>query len=140
MKNIMTVDKQALKLNKELVWRLTKLGLPSGLTQAVFSRAGIVVQSLTNSFGTNVIACSTVVMRVDGFAMMPNFTFGTAMTTYAGQNVGANRIDRVNQGTKDGMRLGIITSIILVAAILLFGRGLMGMFCLLYTAPLSAIR
>lgn len=128
MKNIMTVDKQALKLNKELVWRLTKLGLPSGLTQAVFSMAGIVVQSLTNSFGTNVIACSTVVMRVDGFAMMPNFTFGTAMTTYAGQNVGANRIDRVNQGTKDGMRLGIITSIILVAAILLFGRGLMGMF------------
>lgn len=128
MKEIMTVNFSTLKLSKDLVGRLTRLGLPSGLTQAVFSMAGIVVQSLTNSFGTNVIACSTVVMRVDGFAMMPNFTFGTAMTTFAGQNVGAGRMDRVNQGTKDGMRLGVLTSVVLVAAILFFGRNLMGMF------------
>ena len=35
------------------------------------------------------IAANVIIMRVDGFAMMPNFSFGTAMTTYAGQNVGA---------------------------------------------------
>ena len=38
------------------------------------------------------------IMRVDGFAMMPNFSFGTAMTTYAGQNVGAKMYDRVERG------------------------------------------
>ena len=45
-----------------------------------------------------VIASSVIVMRVDGFAMMPNFTFGNAMTTYAGQNIGAGKMDRVDKG------------------------------------------
>ena len=90
--------------------------------------AAIVVQSLTNSFGTVVIACSTVVMRVDGFAMMPNFTYGTAMTTFAGQNMGAGRLERVERGTRDGMLMGVITSALLTICILLFGGGLMRMF------------
>ena len=56
-----------------------RLGLPSGLTQAIFSLAMVVVQSLTNSFGEMIIAANVIIMRVDGFAMMPNFSFGTAM-------------------------------------------------------------
>ena len=97
-------------------------------TQAVFSLAMLVVQSLTNSFGTTIIAVSTVVMRVDGFAMMPNFTFGTATTTFTGQNIGAGRLDRVEKGTKDGLKLGLSVSVVLVALILFFGRYLMEMF------------
>lgn len=128
MHDVMTIDRHCLKLKKELVLKLTGLGLPSGLTQAIFSMAQILVQSLTNSFGTTVIAVATVVMRVDGFAMMPNFTFGTAMTTYAGQNIGAGEIKRVEEGTRDGMKIGLIVSVILVAAILLFGEPLMRMF------------
>lgn len=128
MKEIVVVPRSSLRLHKELVVRLTKLGLPSGLAQAIFSLAAIVVQSLTNSFGTEVIAASIIVMRVDGFAMMPNFTFGTAMTTYAGQNIGAGKIDRVHQGTKSGMLLGLIVSSCLTVMILLFGRILMGWF------------
>lgn len=128
MKEIVVVPRSSLRLHKELVIRLTKLGLPSGLAQAIFSLAAIVVQSLTNSFGTEVIAASIIVMRVDGFAMMPNFTFGTAMTTYAGQNIGAGKIDRVHQGTKSGMLLGLIVSSCLTVMILLFGRILMGWF------------
>lgn len=128
MRHILDVNFHVMKLKKDLVWQVTRLGLPSGLSQAIFSMAAIVVQSLTNSFGTSVIACSTVVMRVDGFAMMPNFTFGIAMTTFAGQNIGASRVDRVVEGTKDGMKVGITTSIILVAAILIFGRPLTHLF------------
>ena len=109
-------------------WRLIRLGLPSGASQAIFSMAALVVQSLTNSFGTNVIACCTVVMRVDAFAMMPNFTYGTAMTTYTGQNIGARRIDRVEKGMRDGLILACATAIILVAIILLAGPYLIGMF------------
>ncbi len=128
MHDTLTITPHMLKLDKKLVLQLTKLGLPSGLTQAVFSMAAIVVQSLTNSFGTAVIACSTVVMRVDGFAMMPNFTFGTAMTTYAGQNIGAGKLDRVEQGTKDGMRIGVLASVVLTVCILIFGGPLMSAF------------
>ena len=118
----------ALKPDREMTKEIVRLGLPSGLTQAIFSMAAIVVQSLTNSFGTSVIACSVVVMRVDGFAMMPNFTFGMAMTTFVGQNVGAKRLDRVHEGVREGIKVGLIISVVLVAAILLFGRNLMELF------------
>ncbi len=94
MKNVLEVTWRSLWPKASVVKKLVLLGLPSGLTQAIFSFAMIIVQSLTNSFGTVVIAANTVVMRVDGFAMMPNFTFGNAMTTYTGQNLGANRMDR----------------------------------------------
>ena len=128
MRDILHVRLRSLWPSRELLSQLVRLGLPSGLTQAIFSMAMIVVQSLTNSFGTTIIAVSTVVMRVDGFAMMPNFTFGTAMTTFTGQNIGAKRLDRVEKGTKDGMKIGLVVSVILVAMILLFGRYLVEMF------------
>jgi len=114
--------------DREMTRETVRLGLPSGLTQAIFSMAAIVVQALTNSFGPVVMACSVVVMRVDGFAMMPNFTFGMAMTTFVGQNVGARRLDRVHEGVREGIRAGLVISVVLVAAILLFGRNLMELF------------
>lgn len=128
MKDVLTVNLHTLRPKGLFVKKLVQLGLPSGLTQAIFSFAMIIIQSLTNSFGTAVIAANTVVMRVDGFAMMPNFTFGTAMTTYTGQNIGANRVDRVEEGTKDGLKVGLVVSVILVGLILLFGKYLMEMF------------
>lgn len=117
-----------LKLNKELSQAVLKLGLPSGITQAIFSLAMIVVQSLTNSFGEMVIACNVIVMRVDGFAMMPNFSFGSAMTTFAGQNIGANKMERVEQGTKDGTWIAVAVSSVITVLLLFFGRHLMNVF------------
>lgn len=110
------------------IMNIIRIGLPSGVTQAIFSSAMMVVQSLTNSFGEMVIACNVIVMRVDGFAMMPNFTFGQTMTTYTGQNIGARRLDRVRQGAVQGTAIAVGVSAVLTGAILLFGRQLMGMF------------
>lgn len=107
---------------------IINLGLPSGLTQAIFSSAMIVVQSLTNQFGELFIAANVVVMRVDGFAMMPNLSFGMAMTTYAGQNVGARLYDRVTEGAKQGTLLAVGCSATITLLILLFGKNLMGIF------------
>ena len=107
---------------------LVRLGLPSGLTQAIFSSAMIIVQSLTNQFGEMFIAANVVIMRVDGFAMMPNFSFGTAMTTYAGQNVGAGLYDRVTKGAKQGLWMAVGCSAGITALILFFGKGLMHLF------------
>ncbi|MGN0741638.1 MAG: MATE family efflux transporter, partial [Candidatus Fimadaptatus sp.] len=76
MRSVVDINLHTLRLHKAISLRIGKLGLPSGITQAIFSMAMIMVQALTNSFGEFVITCTTVVMRVDGFAMMPNFTFG----------------------------------------------------------------
>lgn len=128
MKSSFTLNWKMLKLNKEYSSRLIKLGLPSGLTQAIFSLAMIVVQSLTNSFGEMVIAANVIIMRVDGFAMMPNFSFGSAMTTYTGQNVGAKKFDRVEKGAKDGLKIAVGVSTTITILILIFGKYLMGIF------------
>ncbi len=128
LSNVFDLRPEYLKLNRFYAGRTIKLGVPSGLTQAIFSMAMIIVQSLTNSFGEAFIAASVIIMRVDGFAMLPNFSFGTAMTTYAGQNVGARRMDRVTQGAKQGTLLAVMTSTVLTGLILIFGRQLMGLF------------
>ncbi len=117
-----------LRPRSQYVKTVVKLGLPSGLTQAIFSSAMIIVQSLTNSFGEQFIAANVIIMRVDGFAMMPNFSFGTALTTYAGQNVGAGNYERVTKGAKQGTLMAVACSAFITVIILLFGKGLMGVF------------
>ena len=121
MKHIVHPDKQ-------LMLKIGALGLPAGITQAIFSMSAIVVQTLTNSLGEAMIAANTAVMRVDGFAMMPNFTFGTAATTYIGQNVGAGKGERLKPGIKAMLILALSSSTIMVSGILLLGHNLIGMF------------
>jgi len=107
---------------------IVRLGLPSGLTQAIFSSAMIIMQSLTNQFGEQFIAANVVIMRVDGFAMMPNFSFGMALTTYAGQNVGAGLYDRVTKGARQGTWLAVGCSTVITCLILIVGKPLMSIF------------
>lgn len=128
MADLFDLKPSYLKLNKIYANKVIALGLPSGLTQAIMSLAMIIVQALTNSFGEAFIAANVIVMRVDGFAMLPNMSFGTAMTTYTGQNVGAKKMDRVTQGAKQGTILAVATSTALTLLILAFGKQLMGIF------------
>ena len=128
MRDTFDLSMEMLRPVKEYSLRLIKLGLPSGLTHAIFALAMVAVQSLTNSFGEMVIACNVIVMRVDGLAMMPNFTFGNAMTTFAGQNVGARKIDRVDKGTGDGLKLAVGVSTVITVIILIFGKYLVRIF------------
>ena len=128
MKDQLDLSRSVFIPDKVLINRLVKLGFPAGITSAIFSMSAIVVQNLTNSMGELTIAATVAVMRVDGFAMMPNFTFGTAATTYVGQNIGARKADRIRPGTRDLMKIGLICSSVLVVCILLWGRALIGMF------------
>lgn len=128
MRGVFDLKLKYLALKKEFTSQVFKLGLPSGFTQAIFSMAMIAVQSLTNSFGEMVIASNVIIMRVDGFAMMPNFSFGNAMTTFAGQNIGARKIDRVDEGTKSGLKLSVGVSGVITILIVLFGKYLMMIF------------
>ena len=128
MSDIFDLKLKFLKPERRHSLDIIRLGLPSGLTQAIFSMAMIVVQSLTNSFGEMLIAANVIIMRVDGFAMMPNFSFGTAMTTYTGQNVGAKKFDRVDEGAKQGTLIAVAVSTVITIGIVLFGKYLMGIF------------
>ena len=128
MKDVFDMKKRYFWPEAQYTKRLISLGLPSGVTQAIFSMSMLIVQSLTNSFGEMFIAANVIVMRIDGFVMMPAFSFGNAMTTYTGQNVGAARMDRVKQGAKEGTFLAMCVSAVLTALILLFGKYIMAIF------------
>lgn len=126
--HVFVLEKRHFKINKKYMKRVVALGLPSGATQAILSSAMIIVQSLTNCFDEMFIAANVIVMRVDGFAMLPNLTFGMAMTTYSGQNVGAGDLKRVDIGAKQGTILAVLCSTTITAIILIFGKYLMGVF------------
>lgn len=128
MREVFDLGLHQLKMKRRYIEKIVQLGLPSGVTQAIMSSAMIIVQSLTNSFGEMLIAANVIVMRVDGFAMMPNLSFGTAMTTYTGQNVGAGEHDRVAAGAKQGTLMAVGCSMVITVTILLFGKYLMGIF------------
>lgn len=128
MRAVFDLGKKELKMSGKYIRQIVRLGIPSGVTQAIFSSAMIVVQSLTNSFGEMFIAANVIIMRVDGFAMMPNFSFGTAMTTFAGQNIGAKKYDRVLKGAKQGTAIAVGTSTVITLVILVFGKYLMQVF------------
>lgn len=128
MRDVFDMGAQYLRPTKKYVGQILRLGLPTGISQAMFSLALVFVQSLTNSFGEMFVACNVIVMRVDGFVMMPNFTFSNAMMVFTGQNVGAGKIDNVKTGAKQCMYMAMGTAIVIVAGILLFGRQLIQLF------------
>src|SRR5699024_797777 len=66
--------------------------------------------------------------RVDAFAMMPNFTFSNALTTFVGQNIGAKKMERVEEGMHHGTIIAISVSTVITIIILIFGKYLMGFF------------
>lgn len=105
---------------------LFRLGIPSGIMQSMFAVSMLFVQSLTNQI--NIADISTMVIRVDGFAMLPNFTFGIAMATFAGQNVGAGKIHRLKQGVRQGLAVALVTTITLTGLLIVFGKNIMSLF------------
>ncbi len=128
MRNVFDMKAKNLKLSKTHASRILQLGMPSGVTQAIMATAGMVVQSLTNSMGETVIACCVIVMRVDGFAMLPNLTFGETMGVYTGQNVGAGKFDRVKKGVKQGSLLAFLFASAITVVLLFFGKYLFAIF------------
>lgn len=128
MTHAFDINRRTLKLKKETVRDIVRLGMPSGATQAIFSMAMLVVQRLQNSFGPLFVATAIISMRVDGFAMMPNFSFGMAMTTFTGQNVGAGKLERVRQGAKQGTLMAAGVAVVMTSAVLIFGRSIMSLF------------
>ena len=122
------LNKSTVKLDKNVAKRIISIGIPSGITQAIMSCSMMVVQSLTNSMGEMVIAANVIIMRVDGFAMMPNFSFGQAMSVYTGQNVGAGKWKRVQQGVIQGTMIAQTFAIVITVVLLFLNKYLFAIF------------
>jgi len=113
---------------KKYVMQVVRLGLPVGASHAVFSVAMIMLQSLINSFGASFMAANTIVMKIDGYVIMPAFSFSNAIMAFTGQNMGAGKPDRVKQATRQCAFISVGTCVVVVAAILIFGRQLSSLF------------
>ena len=122
------LNRATVRLERDMAMRIIWIGVPSGITQAIMSMSMMVVQSLTNSMGEMVIAANVIIMRVDGFAMMPNFSFGQAMSVFSGQNVGAGKWDRVKKGVLQGSIIAVAFAVVIVAVILFANTFLFGIF------------
>lgn len=106
------------EFKKELFLTAVKLGIPSGIQQALFAIGIMVLQSLINSFGSSFMAGFNGANKIDTFAFMPIQSFSAAITTYTGQNVGAGNYQRVKEGLKAGIVLSI--SVCLGITIIIF--------------------
>ena len=128
MRDLFDLNLKSMKLIPSVAGRILRIGIPSGITQAIMATAGMVVLNLTNAMGKTVVACNVIIMRVDGFAMMPNFTFGQAMSVYTGQNVGAGKYDRVSKGVKQGGAMALAFSTVITVVLLFFSQYLFEFF------------
>jgi putative MATE family efflux protein len=128
MTDLLELNRKTIRLEKGIAKKIIKLGLPLGAMQAVFSVQMILVQALINSMGGVVVTTITAVQRVDGFVMMPNFTFAAAATTFTAQNFGAKKLDRIRRGHRETLISALVCALILMACILLFGQQLISIF------------
>jgi putative MATE family efflux protein len=99
-------------MDKECFKETLRIGVPTGIQNALFSVGMMVMQPLINQHGTAFIAGYNAAVRVDGFVFMPVTALTSAITTYVGQNIGANDLARVKKGVSATM--GIVMGLCLI--------------------------
>ena len=117
-----------LRMEKNLTKLILRLGLPAAVQNAAFAAGNMITQSFSNRFGVNYLAAHAIIMKADGFAVLPMIGLQMATTTYVGQNIGAGNVKRTNQGIGAACVVGIAVSAVVTALLLIFGRDLMEIF------------
>jgi len=115
-------------LDKKLVKRLLYLGVPMLLQNVIICIGGFVVQYITNTFGIIYVAGFTATGRLYSLIETAGISYGYAITTYVGQNMGAGNIKRISHGLRWGNIIGITTSVIIGALLVIFGKNVLSMF------------
>lgn len=108
-----------------LVKQALKIGIPSSIAGVQYTVGMMLIQSLINGFGNEFIAGVNAGSKIDGFAFMPINSLSAAVATFAAQNMGAGRLDRVRQGTRAGILINCVVCISLAAVCVPLGRPLM---------------
>lgn len=114
--------------DRELFGKIIRLGLPAGLQQMLFSVGTLALQSLVNGYGSDFMAGFNGANKIDMFAFFPAQSFGMALTTYVGQNIGAGKMHRVKEGLRATMVMSILSGIGAMALVLGCGTNMMHLF------------
>lgn len=117
-----------LKIHPSTLSEVIRVGLPSGVQNAIVSFSNVIVQSNINAFGSTAMAGCGAYTKIDGFAILPVTSYSMAITTFTGQNIGAGRFDRVRQGTKVCLTLSLITTLLISLLLFLFGDTALSIF------------
>lgn len=117
-----------LRFNKEIFIKSLKIGLPTGFQQTFVAVGMLALYKVVNMFGTSVIAAYSVAMRIDSFASLPAMNFSGALSSFVGQNIGANKPERVRKGLLATLRMTTIISISVTILAWLFAEPIMQIF------------
>ena len=117
-----------LRLSRARCGRLMRLGLPVSLQNCIIAVGGMVLQRVVNPMGVAFIAGYTATNKLYGLLEGAGISYGYAMTTYAGQNLGAGRFDRIRRGLRTGAITGVVTALCITAVVFAFGRQFVSLF------------
>ncbi len=120
--------REDMKFNKRITLRVLNLGLPLSFQFSLIAISCMALQKVVNSFGKVTVAAFTATSRIEQIIHQPYQTLGAALSTYTGQNYGANKMDRVRAGYRKSVMLMVIFSIIMLPVIQLLGDNITRIF------------
>ncbi len=112
----------------DLFKKSMRIGLPTGFQQTFVALGMMAILGIVSNFGTSVLAAYTVAVRIDAIASMPAMNFGSALSAFVGQNIGAGRSERVIKGHRATILLAGGISALVSIVVILFDEQLMGLF------------
>ena len=122
------LDRKALKLRGGLIRRILAIGIPAGLQYVMFDLSNLIVQTGINSFGDTTIAAWTAYIKSDAICWMISGAFGVAVTTFVGQNFGAQKYDRVRRSVRVSMAMSVLVMGSVSALLLTFRTVILGIY------------
>ena len=120
--SILKFENDELRVNGHCIRRLCYMGIPMGLQYSITAIGSVILQTAVNGLGSLVVATVTAGSKISMFLSCPFDALGSTMATYAGQNVGAKKLDRVSEGIKSSLKIGSIYSIIAFIISIFFGK------------------
>lgn len=120
--------KADMRLRGDICARLLRLGAPVAAQNGIIGVGGMIVTSVVNSMGVSFIAGYTATNKLYGVLEIAAVSYGYATSTYAGQNLGANKIDRIKSGVRASALTGIVTAVFIAGVMALLGKPIIGSF------------
>lgn len=124
----LTLRKEDFKMRQGIIGNLLKLSIPLAFQNAIIAVGGMIVQFVVNGFGVLFIAGYTATNKLYGLLEVAATSFGYAISTYVGQNVGAGELKRLKSGHIAALVVSLATSFAITACMLLFGKVFINMF------------
>ncbi len=118
----------ALRIHWDILKKIVAIGIPSAVQMAVTSFANIFTQSYINYFGDNAMSGWTTYNKVDQVLLLPMQSIALASTTFVGQNLGANQVQRARRGVRNAILLSLGATLSLMVPVLVFTRPIVGFF------------